>query len=106
MSEDQPAPAWWRPAIVAGNDLSVGPANPDRPGAHQNRAILASGLRYIFDASRLGSAGFAGECPHPASLSSRIISVSTTRVTQGSLCSPPAARAEERRVGEEGGSHG
>src|SRR3546814_2882390 len=32
MSEDQPAPAWWRPAIVAGNDLSVGPADPDRQG--------------------------------------------------------------------------
>src|SRR5262249_7838400 len=48
VANDEPLAAWRRPAIQAGDNLAIGPANAERQAAHQYRAVLWRRVPGIF----------------------------------------------------------
>ena len=64
MPEHQPLPPGGRLAVLAGDDLAVGPADADRETVDQDVSLLGAGLLDVGHRGRAGLLGNDGQCSH------------------------------------------
>src|SRR6478735_4080659 len=64
MAEDQSIPPRGRPAVFAGDDLDVRPADADGQGLDQDRTVLGRGLGHVVETGGAGGARQYGQGSH------------------------------------------
>src|SRR5262249_59131284 len=68
MAENEALLTGGRKAVATFEDLAVGPAPPQRQGAHQTRAVRLRWFGDLLEPRRVGGAGRNGDCAHPLPL--------------------------------------
>src|SRR5262249_32763430 len=89
VAEHEPLLAGRRFAVGAGEDLAVGPAHAERPGPHQDRALLRRRIGHVVEPCRIGGAGGDGAGAPPCPL----VAPSAPRLPPAAEPNGPAVRS-------------